>query len=238
MKSLAIIIPMFNEELNVVNCTRKVISEVRKIDLKIHLIAVNDGSRDNTLSILKSEKKEHGSVLRIVTYKKNKGYGGAIREGIKHADENHFDYILIMDSDLTNDPKYIKNFVEKINEGHDFVKASRYIKGGRAIGVPFYRRAISITGNKIASHLFNVGVKDCTNGFCMVSVKKMKGIKLVENDFSIILEMVHRLKKKNAKFAEIPYSLTTRKKGKSRFSYTPQIFYNYLKYPLKSAFSK
>ncbi|OGH06027.1 MAG: hypothetical protein A2W22_03835 [Candidatus Levybacteria bacterium RBG_16_35_11] len=236
-ESIAIIIPMFNEEVSAEKCVDRVIAEIKKVKKHTRLIVVNDGSKDKTLDILKRKKKFHKSRLKIISYEKNRGYGYALSTGIKWAIKDGFEYYITMDSDLTNDPKYIHDFVSAMSDNVDCVKASRYIDNGKVVNVPLFRRVISIVGNGMAGLFFNLGISDYTNGFKMVRLSKLKGVRFKENNFSIILEEIYHLKKKNSKFTEIPNILTARKDSKSHFKYTPRIFYDYFKYLILSLFA-
>lgn len=233
-KSLLIAIPAFNEEKIINKTSLRVISEIKKLNVKTRLLIINDGSTDNTANRVIKLKTLFPRQIDLVNHIKNKGYGGAIQSGIKYAFSNNFDYILFMDSDLTNDPKDIKRFAEAIRNDYDCVKASRYISSGKTINVPLKRVLLSRGGNLIASLAFNVGIKDCTNGFQMIKVKKLKNVKLHESGFSVIMELMYFLKKRNAKFSELPVTLTNRKTGTSTFHYSFKTFYNYLKFPIKS----
>lgn len=233
--SLAIVIPMYNEEKVASECVDKVISEINLLKNKTVLIVVNDGSYDMTKEILRKKLKRHKKKLIVISHKENSGYGSALQSGIKEAIKGRFEFYLTMDSDLTNPPKYIPQFINAMSDKVDCVKASRYIKGGEVANVPYFRQIISIVGNYLASKLFNVGVKDCTNGFKMVRLKLLENIKFKENNFSIILEELYYLKKKKARFAEIPNTIYVRKNSKSHFKYTPKIFYDYFKYIIKAA---
>jgi hypothetical protein len=70
----------------------------------------------------------------------------------------------------------------------------------------------------------------------MVRLKLLENVEFKEKNFSIILEELYYLKKKRAKFSEIPNTIYVRKNSKSHFRYTPKIFYDYFKYVIKSAF--
>ncbi len=234
--SLAIIIPMFNEERVAAKCIDTLQKEIRRIKHKISLVAVNDGSTDATQSVLKEKQKQYGKNIIVVAHGKNKGYGAASQTGIKEAIRLGFNWCLHMDSDLTNDPKYIPQFIKSMSDDVDCVKASRYIKNAKIINVSFYRRFISLVGNYFAAFLFRVGIKDCTNGFRMVRLEILKGIHLKENNFSIILEELYYLKKRHARFKEIPNVLTARTDSQSHFTYKPKIFYDYFKYVIKAFF--
>lgn len=227
---------MLNEEKVAAKCIDKVISVIKKLKSPLTLLIVNDGSNDDTAYILKEKLKMYKKNMIVLTHKRNKGYGAATQTGIKFALQKKYSWILHMDSDLTNDPKYISSFLKQIPYGYDCIKASRYIRGGKVLHVSKQRLFISLIGNIIAQFLFEVGIKDCTNGFRMVKLEKLKGLTFHEKNFSIILEELYYLKKRKAKFTEIPYTLTARKNSASHFTYKPKIFIDYFKYALKSVF--
>lgn len=226
---------MLNEEKNASLCVESVIKEIIKIESPIKLLIVDDGSADMTSHILKQKEIKYRKKLTVITHKKNLGYGSALQTGIRYAIKNRFDFYLTMDSDLTNPPKHIKEFIEFTNSSLDCIKASRYVRGGRVVNVSFFRQFVSIVGNKIASILFGVGLNDCTNGFKMVKLSFLKGVRFKEKNFSIILEELYYLKIKKAKFGEIPNVLYARRNSKSHFVYDPKIFFDYFKYVLKAS---
>lgn len=231
--SLAVIIPMYNEEKVADRCIDDVFKYLNKLTNKNCLIVVNDGSIDDTSIILDQKLKKYKKLI-VVSHSKNKGYGAATQSGTNEAIRRGYKWGLHMDSDLTNDPKYIKSFISATKYGADCIKASRYIKGGKVKNVPSYRNIVSYVGNALASRLFNVGIKDCTNGFRLIKLSYMKNAKLKENNFSIILEELYYLKKNGAKFSEIPYILTARNDSKSHFSYKPKVFVDYFKYAIRA----
>lgn len=235
--SLAVVIPMFNEEKVASECIEEVIKELKKVKNKTLLIVVDDGSRDKTGNILKGKSKKYKNQLIILSHQNNIGFGGALNTGIKEAIRRGFEFYLTMDSDLTNPPRHIHEFIAAMSSNVDCVKASRYVKGGGVENVPYFRQIISVAGNLVASKLFNVGIRDCTNGFKMVRLKFLEDVEFKEKNFSMILEELYYLKKKKAKFSEIPNTIHIRKNSKSHFKYTPRIFYDYLKYVLKSVFA-
>jgi len=192
---------------------------------------------DNTGGILSSLEPKFDR-LEVITHEKNAGYGTAVRTGIRRAAELGFDYVLFMDSDLTNDPKYIAPFVEKMLDGFDLIKASRYIKGGQAVDVPIHRVLISVIGNTVARILFGLPITDCTNGFLAMKVDILKKMPLTEKGFAVIMEELYYAKHLARTFCEIPYTLTARPEivRRSSFHYRPKVFYKYLKYAIKSFF--
>jgi len=232
-RALCIIIPVFNEEKNIGMCITKIMEVIAQIKIPVFLLMVNDGSADNTKLLLNKFEKQYVNLI-IIDHNSNKGYGAALQTGIKETNNRKFEFGLFMDCDLTNDPKYIMDFVKYVEQDYDCIKASRYIAGGKMIGVPVLRQIISKIGNIIAAMLFSIGVKDCTNGFRMVRLNLLQGIAFHEKGFAIILEELFHLKKQGAKFIEIPVTLTSRTDSASKFTYDLITFWNYLKYALKA----
>ena len=234
--SFCIAVPMYNEEQGAETCVRTLSHALSSYPEGTTLLVVNDGSADATGSILSRLSRELGN-LTVVTNPKNLGYGGAIRTAIRKAAEIGCDYVLFMDSDLTNDPKYIGPFVDMMREGVDLIKASRYVKGGRAIGVPLYRVCISVVGNAVARLMFGLPLSDCTNGFLAWKVSILKQMPLEESGFAILMEQLYYARHCATTFAEVPYTLTARTETvrRSSFHYRPKVFWLYFKHPLMSA---
>lgn len=237
--SLAVIIPMYNEEKGAERCVEQVMKILPTLKVSsAKLFITDDGSKDNTPEILIKMQARFPKYLMVITHPKNKGYGAGLQTGSREALKQGFEFGVFMDSDLTNRPEFLPKFVKAMSSGVDCVKASRYTKGGKMVGVPFKRRFISHAGNLIASPLFGAGIKDCTNGFRMVRLAKLQKIKLLENNFSIIMEEMYQLLKQGATFREIPNILTSRTDSKTHFRYRLGIFWDYGKYPLKYRFEK
>lgn len=233
--AFAIVIPMYNEERGAEACVRAVCGVLHQIDPRARLFVVEDGSGDATGAILRDLEKAT-PALTVVRHETNRGYGRALVTGGRTAFEAGFEYVVFMDSDLTNDPVYVSRFVEKMREGYDCIKASRYIRGGGVRGVPLYRYAISRLGNLVAGLLMGLPIHDLTNGFRAVKTSVFIRIPFAENKFAIIMEELYHLKRMRCSFTEVPNVLGTRTETQRRtsFSYKPSTFVQYLKYPLKS----
>lgn len=237
---VCIIIPVFNEEeviYETITTTLKYITELPRI---VTLLIVNDGSHDRTAEIVDRMISEVGdeTKLKMISSEVNRGYGSALNLGVEYAKDNNYDYVIHMDSDLTNHPKYIKAFYKKMLEGWDYIKASRYSKEGRVEGVPWRRKVISTVGNFIARSFYKTPLTDITNGFRAVKVDLMRNIKLTENGFVIIMEELYKVKRLTNSFSEIPYTLTSRgnDQGRSHFTYGLSTYMQYLKYTFKNIF--
>jgi dolichol-phosphate mannosyltransferase len=234
-KSFCVIVPMYNEEAGAESCVNRVCEALSAIPYRSELVAVNDGSSDGTALIL-DRMASRSKKLTIIHHTQNCGYGAALQTGIKYAAKAGLDYALFMDSDLTNDPEDISRFVEKMREGYDVIKATRYSGGGTVKGVPFYRVAISKAGNWIARRLCRIPIADCTNGFRALKVSILSKMTLTEPKFPIIMEELYYSTFLTDSFAQVPVTLSNRSNERrpTSFVYRPRVFYNYLKYPIKA----
>ena len=229
---ICIVVPMYNEENIARHSITTIINYISQIPDNFMLIAVNDGSKDKTGIILKELIPRYSHKYKVINHQTNKGYGAALRTGMNFAINNNYDYVVFIDSDLTNHPKYLKDFYDKMLEGYDYIKASRYIKGGGVRGVPFKRIIISRLGNIFAKLVTRLPLTDFTNGFRAVKVNILKQIKLTENSYPLIVEELKKASKITSSFCEIPNMLENRSKiaGRTKFKYNIATFYKYIKY--------
>ena len=237
--SLAVVVPMYNEAQGAEECVRRVSAVLDGLHHPSALIVVDDGSTDQTAEIL-SRLRADLPRLVPVSHPGNRGYGAALRTGVEEAARSGYDYVLFMDSDLTNDPRSIPDFVARMEEGYDVIKASRYVKGGRALGVPAWKRAVSRLGNGVARRLLGLAVRDCTNGFRALKTPLLARMRLTEPRFPVIMEELYQAKYLARTFVEVPCTLTARAGARrpSSFSYRPSVLWSYLKYPLRAALGR
>lgn len=151
MKTL-IIIPAYNEELNIENTINKLKKYNKSSNSPVDYIIINDGSTDKTKEIC---KENNFNVINLIH---NLGIGGAVQTGYKYALENNYDIAIQFDGDGQHDEKYIKDLVEEIEKGANFVIGSRFIgnlskfksSGTRRLGIKILSLLIKIcTGKKI-----------------------------------------------------------------------------------------
>ena len=233
--SFCVVVPAFNERDGIERCVRRVTDVLTTLGRKSSLIVVDDGSTDGTSELL-SDLAETIDRLHVVFHERNAGYGEALRTGTREASRTGYDYVLFMDSDLTNDPADIPSFADKMDGEIGVIKASRYAPGGAVFGVHFFRVFVSRVGNWLAACLFRLPLTDVTNGFRAVRINLLRQMTLRERTFSIITEELYWCRHLTDRFYEIPVTLTNRQatQRQTSFTYTPAMFYRYLKYPLRS----
>lgn len=229
---MGVVVPVYNEEAGLVRGIASIRAAVEEYRGRAVLIAVDDGSADRSAEILDSLEG-----IDVVQHAQNAGYGQALRTGADRAAELGLEYVAFIDSDLTNPPEDLLKIGALAAEGHAYIKASRFAKGGRMGEVPALRRWVSRAGNVVGQALFWTPVKDVTNGFRAVRTDLFRSWRLLERDFAVIVEEFDCASAAGIRPVEFPTVLTARS-GEQRptaFSYSPRLVLRYLRYPLRAA---
>ena len=230
---LAVIVPVYNEEAVIERNLEVILQYTRSLPTPTLLVAVNDGSRDRTPSRLQQVAARHPSELfHAISYDQNRGYGGAIKTGAAYAIATGCDYLVFMDSDLTDHPRYLTIFYEKMMEGWDYIKTTRHIPEGGYEAVPWKRRVISSVGCAVVRGMTGLPLTDLANGFRAIRASLFAQLQLREDGFAIIMEELAQVRRITRRYCEIPRVQGVRDADArpSAFTYDPKTFWRYLKY--------
>lgn len=213
------IVPAYNEELNIKDTVNKIIDYNKKSNNEIDYIVINDGSTDKTKDVCESNN------YHVINLIHNLGIGGAVQTGYKYALENNYDVAIQFDGDGQHDENYIDKLVEEIKNGNDFVIGSRFVSelsifkssSTRRIGIRFLSLLIKIcTGKRIY---------DPTSGF---RAANKKVIKLFAKNYPTEYpepESTTSLIRKKYKINEVPVEMHERKYGTSSIRPLKSIYY-------------
>ena len=170
--SLNIIIPCYNESMRLpVNKY----SDFLKLNKKVRIIFVNDGSTDNTKSLITELSKKFPRQIEILSYEKNKGKGNAVREGFLYAvRQNISGSLAYLDADLSTSLEECKLLSKKINDKIQFVFGSRIPKSNNVIKRKFHRFIIGRSIASIISSIIGVSVYDTQCGCKIIDQKLVK----------------------------------------------------------------
>jgi dolichol-phosphate mannosyltransferase len=143
---LSVIIPIYNEEMNLVPMNNRIIAALMPLQLHYEIIYVNDGSKDNSLPIIMGLSEENASV-KYIDFSRNFGHQIAISAGLEHAVGER---IVIMDGDGQDPPELIPALLTKSKEGFEVVYAKRKKRKGESFlkkltAKLFYRFLANIT---------------------------------------------------------------------------------------------
>lgn len=217
--SVSVVIPTLNEESGIVSTISSVV-KVLSIFSNYEVIIVDDNSSDMTFQNVHQISKSNPRVKCIVR-SQEKSLGASVGLGIQMAT---YDIIIIMDSDLTHDPKYIAEMV-RLLETSDLVIGSRFIRGG---GMPNWMHFVS-------SKLFNIfiktalrtNVRDNLSGFLVfrrrnLSKHQMNVIFNGYGDFAI--RFICYMNSLNLRLKEYPIFYNSRINGKSKSNFIKLLF--------------
>lgn len=217
MKRTLVIMPTYNEADNIL----RIIPEVLKNSTpenEFNILVVDDNSPDGTAGMVEGLKNER---IHLLKREKKSGLGTAYVAGFHYAIKNNYDYVFEMDADFSHDPKYLKGFIETIEQGYDLVIGSRYINGISVLNWPIRRLILSYLASVYTRMVTGLKVMDTTAGFMCYRVSALKQINLDEvksNGYSFQIEMKFKFYKKGFKIKEVPILFIDRLEGESKMS--------------------
>jgi glycosyltransferase involved in cell wall biosynthesis len=119
---LSLVVPVYNEEENLPLLYQAIVDAITPLNLSWEVILVDDGSKDRSPQILTEQAANDPEHVRAVLLRRNFGQTAAIAAGIDHSCG---DVIVLLDSDLQNDPADIPAMLEKLHEGYDVISGWR-----------------------------------------------------------------------------------------------------------------
>lgn len=125
---LSIVVPMYNEELNIDYLFERLVPVLDRLHMKYEIVCVDDGSKDNTLNYL-VEHHRRNPAIKVVNLSRNFGKEIALTAGIDHATGAA---VVPIDADLQDPPELIEELVAKWREGYDVVYATRRLRRGES----------------------------------------------------------------------------------------------------------
>lgn len=200
-----IIIPAFNEEMNIVKVVDELIENYPQYDY----VVINDGSSDDTAKIC----REHG--YELIDLPVNLGLAGAFQTGLKYAYIKKYDCAIQFDADGQHRPEYIEPMIKKIGEGYDIVIGSRFVEEKKPL-------SLRMVGSFLLSMAMRVTtgckVKDPTSGMRMFSRKMISEFALSLN-YGPEPDTISFLLKQGATITEVQASMEERMEGESYLTF-------------------
>ena len=172
-KSIAVIVPAYNEEKLIGKVLRSVPAFID------HIIVIDDASQDRTGEMVKEHQKEDSRIV-YSRLKKNEGVGGGIVTGYKWAREHEIDISVIMAGDAQMDPDDLPQLLDPLVEGEaEYAKGNRLFTGKAWRIIPktrYFGNAILSFLTKIASGYWHVA--DSQSGYAAISLRALKTLDL------------------------------------------------------------
>ncbi len=210
MKKISVVVPCFNEE-DAIKFFYEEIKEVFKNNLdSLEIIFVDDGSRDNTLQIIKDYSKKDNHI-KYLSFSRNFGKEAAIYAGLSYAKG---DYIGIMDVDLQDPPKLLPRMMDILDNdnNYDIVATRRVTRSGEPKVRSFFARLFYKMINKMSKTRMVDGARD----FCLMRKDVCKTI-LSMKEYNRYFKGIFSFVGYNVKWFE--YENIKRVAGKTKWSF-------------------
>lgn len=207
-RSTSVVIPIFNEAENIIPLHQRLTNVLSKTPLTYEIIYVDDGSMDQTPSVLRKLYDENSHV-KVVRFRRSFGQSAALYAGFDHA---RGDIVITLDADLQNDPNDIPDLLKKLDEGYDLVCGWRYQRKD-----PITKKIPSKISNWLSHRILGINVHDM--GCTLRAYKKE-----VTRELDLYGEM-HRyipalIEWKGFKVTEVKVQHHPRKYGKTKYGFS------------------
>lgn len=158
-KKVLVIIPAYNEEENILNTVKNIMTFCPEMDY----VVINDCSRDRTVQVL---KENH---MNFISLPCNLGIGGGVQTGYQYATENGYDIAVQFDGDGQHQAKYLHDLIKPIVDGQaDIVIGSRFLEKEGFQSTELRRFGIHFLSGLIRL-LCHVHISDVTSGMRAVN---------------------------------------------------------------------
>jgi glycosyltransferase involved in cell wall biosynthesis len=207
MQRISIVVPIYNEELNVAESYAELTGVMDKTGRDYELIFVDDGSRDQSIQNLLRASAGDPRV-RIVQFRRNFGQTAAMAAGIDFA---RYEIVVTLDGDLQNDPAEIPMMVQKLeSEEYDMVAGWRKHRQDKMVS----RKLPSRIANWLISTMTNVKLHDYGCTLKVMTAELAKSIRLYGEMHRFIPALAAEV---GARICEVPVNHRARKFGASKY---------------------
>ena len=211
---LSVCIPGRDEEESIGEVIAETAEELKRAGIPHEFVVANDNSTDGTEAAVRA-MMDAGHPIRLINRKPPGGFGRAVRSCLDHF---RGEMVAIVMADLSDDPKDVVAYYEKLEEGYDAVFGTRFTKGATAAGYPRDKLVVNRIGNKLIQLLFRTHHNDLTNAFKAYRRQAIQSLMpLYSAHFNITIEMSLGLLIRDYRIASIPVNWYTRTKGLAKF---------------------
>lgn len=206
-KKISIVCPVYNEELSIAEFIRTIVDVLEASGYLYELLFVDDGSKDNTLGILKAQQVLYSSI-KIISFSRNFGKEAALTAGLSYAKG---DAVIPIDVDLQDPPAVIIKLIEQWQSGFDVVIA---IRVDRSLDNHF-KRLSSNWFYKCHNFMSHDKIPENAGDFRLMSRKVVDALNLLPERQRFMKGLFSWV---GYKTAQVKYTRAKRSLGKSKFS--------------------
>lgn len=210
MKTLSIIVPLYNKEKQIQKTLDSISSKCNELGLVYEIIIIENESLDN--SHKKAEEWVSKNILPVTLYKSKKGLGSAIKLGIEKSKNN---YITIIPADYTFGESELNYFHKNNSSLAKYIIGSRSLKESVA-PAKLNRKIITVGFNFLKKLILNLKYNDTQGTFIIENlIAKKLANQSISTQFFITTEFIFRALKSNIEIVEIPITINIDEENKS-----------------------
>lgn len=207
-KKACIIIPAYNEEGNIKPIAAAVEEVFTNLSIDHYILFVDDGSTDNTLSIIE-ELSRQSPRIKYLSFSKNNGHQVALKAGIDHSDA---DCTITMDADMQHPPALIPEMAAKWEQGYNVVYTIRKDQKN----LSFFKRLTSSLFYKLLGRISDIEVENGSADFRLLDKKVTDELRKIKEQDIFLRGLVKWI---GFKQTAIEYQPLERHSGQTKYSY-------------------
>lgn len=184
MKTLDIIVPVFNEE-SCINETIKRLENVKEnlnSELDVNFVFVNDGSKDETANII-ATYGQNNKYVKLINFSRNFGHQIAVTAGL---DNTNADYVAIIDADLQDPPELIIDMYNKTKDGYDIVYGKRLKRENETA----FKKFTAFAFYRVLNYMCDIDIPKDTGDFRLITKPVVDTLKNMPEHHRFIRGMV------------------------------------------------
>ena len=205
---ISVFFPAYNDAGTIASMVLAALRTCARITDDYEVIVVNDGSTDYTAEVLEDIASKYDRV-RVITHKKNRGYGGALQTGFKAASK---ELVFYTDGDAQYDAHELAILAPAMRSDVDIVQGYKIARHD-----PLFRIIIGRIYHLIVKVAFGLPVRDTDCDFRLIRKSALERFTLKSSTGTIPVELVKKLHESGAVFAEVPVHHYHRAYGRSQF---------------------
>lgn len=208
LKSISVFFPAYNDAGTIATMIIRAAQTLPQVSDDYEIIVINDGSVDDTGSVL-DEMARHYPYLRVIHLQKPSGYGGVLRAGFAQAAK---DWVFYTDGDAQYDARELKLLAEAVTDTVDMVQGYKIKRHD-----PAHRIWIGLAYQHFVKLLFGLVIRDVDCDFRLMRRKIFDQITLESVTGTITFELVKKIQDAGFTIVEVPVHHWYRQYGGSQF---------------------
>jgi len=205
---ISIIIPIYNEELNINQLYSRLVNVVKAITENYELLFVNDGSKDNSLLLIRNICITDPKV-KYIDLSRNFGHQIAVCAGLDKCVGNS---VVIIDADLQDPPELINDLFKKLKEGYEVVYAKRRSRKGEG----FFKKYTAKVFYRLLQKITNINIPVDTGDFRIIDRKIVDLLKQMPEQHKYLRGQISWL---GFKQTYVEYDRDPRNAGKTGYTF-------------------